>query len=463
MQLRLYNSLTRKLEDFRPITPGTVLQYTCGPTVYFFQSLGNFRTFTLSDFLLRTLQFNGFKVRFIMNLTDVGHLTGDNAGDADTGDDRLELAAEKEGKSAQEIAEFYTKQFLEDFDKLNLVKPVKFTKASDYIQEQIELVKTLEMKGYTYKTTDGVYFDTSKFKGYTQMSGFTPADGGEGARIEPNPEKKNPMDFALWKKTPSGQRRWQEWDSPWGVGFPGWHLECSAMVLNELGDTIDIHIGGEDHKTVHHPNEIAQSQCATGKKPVNYWVHGTHLQVDGGKMGKSLGNIYTVTDVENKGFHPLSLRYFYMTAHYRSALNFTWTALQSSDNALKKLYTSVSGLRQEENAQVDEVYLAEFTDAINDDLNIPKAMAVVWDMMKSDLEEGTKLVSILKFDEVLGLNIEEHVGLEIPKKVQDLAQTRRQYRKKKIRDKADPNRKPNEELGSVVEDVGEDIKMMRKI
>jgi cysteinyl-tRNA synthetase len=461
--INVYNSLTKKIENFRSITPQQVLMYTCGPTVYFFQHIGNFRTFTTSDFVLRTMQLNGYKVRYVMNLTDVGHLTGDNLGDADVGEDRLEIAAEKEGKSAREIADYYTKHFMTDYDRLNLTKPQKFPRATEYIQEQTDLIKTLEMKGYTYKTSDGMYFDTSKFDNYSAMSGLTPENIQEGARVEANPEKRNSNDFALWKFSSSNEQRWQEWNSPWGVGFPGWHIECSAMAMKELGETIDIHMGGEDHKMIHHPNEIAQSECATGKKFVNYWLHVTHLQVDGGKMSKSLGNIYTVSDVQNKGFDPLALRYFYMTAHYRNTLNFTWGALQSADAALKKLYSLVGDYKDSESAEVDYLYSDKFKTALNDDFNLPKALAVVWDLLKSDLPEGVKLVTVLKFDEVLGLKIDEHVGLEIPEKIINLARTRQQYRKNNIWDKADVIRREIENQGYVIEDTNGEFKLRKKI
>ncbi|HLB52024.1 cysteine--tRNA ligase [candidate division WWE3 bacterium RIFCSPHIGHO2_12_FULL_38_15] len=452
MPFKLYNSMSKSLEDFEPINPNLVTIYFCGPTVYDFATIGNFKTYTLGDVLVRALKFNGFKVKYIMNLTDVGHLTGDNLGDADLGEDRIELAAEKEGRSARDIANFYIEQFLREYEKLNLIKPLKFIRATDYINPMIELIKVLERKGFTYKINDGIYFDTSKYSKYGELSGLTAESIMEGARVEPNPLKKNPNDFALWKFSPQDKIRWQEWDSPWGKGFPGWHIECSAMILKELGETIDVHGGGEDLKMIHHQNEIAQSECSSGKQFVKYWVHGAHLQVDGGRMGKSLGNAYTVSDIESKSFDPLSLRYFYLSAHYRSKLNFTWEALQNAQNSVKKLYDIIGSYEEGGEGRIEEPFLFKFVEAINDDLNMPKALAVAWDLLKSDFPESSKIMTLLKFDEVFGFKLENHVGYEIPQKVQDLAKMRNEYRKAGIWDKADQIRKEVEALGFVIED-----------
>lgn len=456
---KLYNSLTKKVEEFKPLRPDEVTLYSCGPTVYNFAHIGNFRSFYLADLAHRSLRFHNYNVRFIMNLTDVGHLTDD----ADAGDDKLEKAADREGKSAKEIADFYIKQFLSDYDELNLLRPTKFTRATDYIEEQIELVRVLERKGYTYKTSDGIYFDTSKFADYGVMSGLTLENDEREERVEENLEKRNAADFALWKFSPKGERRWQEWNSPWGVGFPGWHIECSAMSMKELGATIDIHTGGEDHKMIHHPNEIAQSECATDKKFVNYWLHSAFMKVNDTRMGKSNNNMFTVADVVEKGYSPLALRYFYMTAHYRTPVNFTWGALQSADNAMKKLFTVLEGYKEDQEADVNEEYMRAFSDAIGEDLNTPKALAVVWDMLKSDLPESTKLKTLLKFDNVLGLGLDSHIGLEIPQKVLNLAVTRNEYRKAAIWDKADLVRREIESHGYLVEDLPTGYKLKRKV
>ncbi len=463
MTLYLHNSLTRQTEEFKPQDPKNVTFYTCGPTVYFYQHIGNFRTFTISDFLYRTLVLNGYTVNYIMNLTDVGHLTGDNEGDANTGDDRLEKAAEKENKSAKEVANFYIQDFLKSYEELNLKKPKKFTRATDYIQDQIDLVKSLEQKGFTYEISDGIYYDTSKFEKYGEMSGNTKESIKEGARVEPNPEKRNATDFALWKFSPKDKMRWQEWDSPWGRGFPGWHIECSAMAMKELGQTLDIHMGGEDHKSIHHPNEIAQSEGATGKTFVNNWIHVAHLQVDGGKMGKSLGNGYTIEDIKQKGFDPIALRYFYMNAHYRSPQNFTWEALQHAQNALTKLYDILSNYKEDRNALPDKNMLEKFKDSLNADLNVPKALSVVWELIKSNQPEQVKITTLLQMDEFLGFNLIDHVGYEIPTNITEMAKTRQEYRRKGIYDKADVLRKQIEAEGFVVEDVQGAFKVKRKL
>ncbi|PIS22784.1 cysteine--tRNA ligase [candidate division WWE3 bacterium CG08_land_8_20_14_0_20_41_10] len=464
MALQLYNSLSKQVQEFSSIDPQAVKMYTCGPTVYSFAHIGNFRTFALSDFLLRVLKFNGYSTKFIMNITDVGHLTGDNEGDADTGDDRLEVSAKKEGKSVKDIVSFYTNQFIVDYEKLNLTKPEKFTPATQYIKEQIDLVRRLKEKGFTYQIDDGVYFDTSKFKDYGHLSGLTEESVKEGARVEPNPQKRHPLDFALWKLSPPYSTRWQEWESPWGKGFPGWHLECSAMIFKELGEQIDIHIGGEDHKSIHHQNEIAQSEGASGKKFSQFWMHVTFLQVDGGKMGKSLNNTYTLADLESKRFLPASLRYFYMTGHYRKPLNFTWESLTSAQNSLKKLYEIVSGynVSKDSTGQVSAEFLQKFERAINDDLNMPKALSVAWDLVKSDLEEDIKVATLLKFDEVLGFGFDALIGFEVPKEVGDLARTRWEYKKVGIWDKADYIRRQIDEMGFTVDDTAEGYRVKKK-
>jgi cysteinyl-tRNA synthetase len=462
--MRFYNSLTRKIEDFKPQHSDLVTMYCCGPTVYSYTTIANFRTYFLSDLTYRALNLNDYKVHFVMNLTDVGHLSGDNFGDADIGEDRIEKSAAKEGKSAREISDFYIKDFYKQYDKLNLRKPVKFTRATEYIDEQIELVGKLEEKGYTYKTGDGVYFDTSKYEKYGQLSGLSLENIKEGARVEINPEKKNPTDFALWKFSNPEDHRLQEWDSPWGKGFPGWHLECSAMSLSELGETVDIHLGGEDLRMIHHQNEIAQSECVTGKEFVKYWIHGAHLQFEGGRMGKSLGNAFTVPDIEEKGFNPLALRYLYMTAHYRSPLNFTWESLQSAQNSLDNLYQTVSGIKPDKEGRVSEKYFSKFKEKVDDDLNMPEALAVMWEMLKNSISEPSKLATVLRMDEVLGLNIDEKIGYEVPQNIIDMARTRQEYRKNGIWEKADVLRKQMLEAGFVVEDLNENnFKIKRKL
>jgi cysteinyl-tRNA synthetase len=443
MDIYLTNSLTRKKEKFIPLNTSKIGMYTCGPTVYNFATIGNFRTYLSADILLRTLKYNGYKVDYIMNLTDVGHLTGDNLGDADTGEDRMEKEAKKERKTAWEVAKEYTEAFLTDLHKLNLEDPDNFVKATDHIKEQISLVKELEEKGLTYKISDGIYFDTASYEKntgfkYGEMSNLDQIK--EGARVEVNPEKKNPRDFALWKFSPEGVRRDMEWDSPWGVGFPGWHIECSAMSMKYLGETFDIHVGGEDLKSTHHPNEIAQSQGATGKKFVDYWIHGAFLTVDGGRMGKSLGNAYTIADLEKKGFSPLDLRYFYLSGKYNEPLNFTWESLKAAQVALSRLKSQITNYKSQgsertmlspEKEKQIETFRANFTEAINDDLNTPKALSVFWSMLSSNIPSVDKYDLAINFDEVLGLKLSEGQDSikQIPTNIQELMTKREQLRK----------------------------------
>lgn len=454
--MTLYNSLSRELEEFKPENPPSVTMYTCGPTVYAFAHIGNFRTYMMADLLHRTLAMNEYKVKFVMNLTDVGHLTGDNLGDADNGEDRMEKSAVKEGKTAWEVAEFYTEAFLKDYQALHLLKPQTFAKATDHIKEQIALVETLEEKGYTYTISDGVYFDTAAFPEYGALSNLDEIK--EGARIEVNPEKRNPRDFALWKFSPLEEKRQMEWDSPWGKGFPGWHIECSAMSMKYLGESIDIHTGGIDLRETHHPNEIAQSEAATGKLFVHYWLHSAFMLVDGQKMSKSLGNVYRVYDLEKEGFEPLALRYLYLQTHYRQEMNFTFTSLEAAQNALIKLRKSACTLEETE-VGVSE-FEAEFKQAMNEDINSPKALAILWDMLKSDIPSGQKLHGLYMMDEVLGFGLKEYRETElrkkpltIPHEVRELADMRQTMRKSKQFAQADQIRNKILKLGFEVVDI----------
>ena len=455
--MKLFNSLSRKIENFKPINPPHVGMYTCGPTVYDFAHIGNFRTYTTADLLVRTLQYNGYNVKYVMNLTDVGHLTGDNLGDADLGEDRMEKAARKEGRTAWDIAKFYTDAFLKDYERLNLTKPLIFSKATDHIKEQIELVQELEKKGFTYRTTDGIYFDTSKFPEYGKLSSLDKIK--EGARVEINPEKKSPRDFALWKFSKEVEKRQMEWDSPWGVGFPGWHIECSAMSMKYLGETFDIHAGGIDLKETHHPNEIAQSEAATGKPFAKYWMHGAFMLVDGKRMSKSLGNNYKVQDIVKNGFDPLTLRYLYMQTHYRQEMNFTWEALEGAYNALTHLREIVSEMGEEQKIGCAG-FEQQFLDAINDDLNTSQAIAIMWELLHSRYPNSAKLKSLYKFDKVLGLNIKEFQISNfkfqisnVPEEVEKLAKEREELRKQKKFDMADEVREKIKKFGYETQDL----------
>ena len=417
--MKLYNSLNRVVEEVMPRDAGKIGMYTCGPTVYSTPTIGNFRTYTLSDILTRSLRYLGYEVKHVMNLTDVGHLTGDNEGDSSQGEDRLEKAAKKEGKTAWEISEGYAKEFFVHMDKLGIQRPEVVCKATDHIQEQILMVSELEKNGLSYKIQDGIYFDVLAYEKtgakYGELSTLDQIKFG--ARLDPNPEKKDPRDFALWKFSPAGEKRHMEWESPWGIGFPGWHIECSAMSTKYLGDQFDIHVGGEDLRSTHHPNEIAQAEGATGKKPfVATWVHGAFLLVDGGRMGKSLGNAYTVDDIEKRGYDALALRYFYLTGHYRKQLNFTWEALSGANTALLKLRKMYQSLKSDQSERTTlsaekmesiEKYQAEFRSAIENDLAMPKALATVWGMVKSNIPNYDKADLLLEWDKVLGIGVDK--------------------------------------------------------
>lgn len=462
--MKLYNSLTRKVEDFEPRLEGKIGMYTCGPTVYSTPTIGNFRTYTLSDILSRSLRYLGYDVKHVMNLTDVGHLTGDNLGDADTGEDRLEKAAKKEGKTAWEISTAYSSEFYEHMKLLNIVVPDIVCKATDHIPEQIVMVQGLEQKGFVYRISDGMYFDVASYEAmgnrYGELSTLDQIKAG--ARVEPNKEKRDPRDFALWKFSPSGERRHMEWDSPWGVGFPGWHIECSAMSTKYLGSQFDLHVGGEDLRSTHHPNEIAQAEGATGKRPfVTTWIHGAFLLVDGGRMGKSLGNAYTVEDVVAKGVDPLALRYLYLTGHYRRQLNFTWDALASAQTALTKLRGIYSGARvdqdrtalsEEKLAKIQE-YSRDFRARLEDDLDMPGVLATLWEVAKSNIPGVDKTELFADIDHVLGLDLDHATPVkEMSEKVKKLMVKREKLRKAKKWEAADLVRDEIEALGWKVSD-----------
>ncbi|MDD3190864.1 MAG: cysteine--tRNA ligase [Candidatus Pacebacteria bacterium] len=403
MTLRIYNTLTKQIEDFRPIDDKCVTMYSCGPTVYDFVHIGNLRTFMMADFLRRTLLFLGYEVKHIKNITDVGHLTQD---DIDAGEDKMLKAAKREHKTPQDIARFYEEAFKKDEEKLHILPAYKFTRATEYIDEMIKLIEKLIAKGYAYETNGSVYYDINKFDKYGQLSGNALENLKIGARLEANPDKKNPYDLALWLK--SGEEHLMKWQSPWSVGYPGWHIECSAMSIANLGETLDFHTGGEDNIFPHHENEIAQSEGATGKKFVNYWVHARFLLVDGEKMSKSKGNFYTLKDIEEKGFDPLVYRYLCLTAHFQSQMNFTWQSLKDSQNALKKLYAFAGSVDSKEEGSGIEKYIEKFQAALEDNLNTPLAIATVWEMIKDrSMSDRDRKTTLLKFDEVLGLGLSD--------------------------------------------------------
>ena len=401
-----HNTLSGETEVFVPLMEGVVKMYNCGPTVYSRQHIGNIRPYVFADTLYRILSYWGYEVKQVINITDVGHL----ASDADEGEDKMEAAAKKAGKPAQEIAKEYTDLWFADLDALGIDRShIIFSPATEYIQEQIVLIQTLEEKGYTYRGEKGVYFDTTRFPGYGKLGNIALEGLQEGTRVEADPEKHSPHDFFLWKFAEPGVKREQEWESPWGVGFPGWHIECTAMIFRLLGKQIDIHTGGIDHIPVHHNNEIAQAEAASGKKYVDYWMHNAHAMVDGKKISKSLGNSVYLSDLANKGISPLALRYWYLTAHYRTQVNFTWEAVEGAAAALgrlKKMMAEWAPPAEEMPATPDPEFMRDFLELIAYDVDTPKALALVWVFVKNDAVSGAvKYATLLEADKLLGLDL----------------------------------------------------------
>jgi cysteinyl-tRNA synthetase len=441
--VKLHNTLGRKKENFKPLKNKQVGFYSCGPTVYSFAHIGNLRNYIFNDILKRTLEYNSYKVNHVMNITDVGHLTSD----ADEGEDKMEKAAKKEKKTAKQIADFYTKAFKKDIKALNIMEPNIWAKATDHIREQIDVIKTLEKNGYTYRIKDGIYFDTSKVKDYGKLTGPKQRKLKAGARVKMAEGKKNITDFALWKF--SDEKRQMEWNSPWGIGFPGWHTECVAMAMKYLGIPFDIHTGAIDLIPTHHTNEIAQAKAAFNKDLAKYWLHGEHLILKQGKMAKSEGNIILVDDLVEKGFNPLAFRYLCLTTHYRSKLTFSWESLKASQNALDNLYEKITLF----NRPVKMRYYKErkeFLKYINDDLDTPKALALVWRLVK---EGNADKELLIEFDKVLGLDLSKIKKQAIPKKIKDLAKKREKCREEKNFKIADQIRREIEKSGYSIEDT----------
>ncbi len=465
MDLILYNTLTKNKEKFNPLEKNVVKLYSCGPTVYSFAHIGNFRTYIFMDTLRRTLKYNGYELKHVMNITDVGHLESDS----DEGEDKMEKAAKKENKDPYEIAQFYMNAFLNDVEKLNIDKPEIITRATDNIEEMIEYVKDILKNGYAYETSKGIYFDISKLDKYPVLSNRKIDEQIAGARVEVDPEKRNPYDFAIWIKAP--ENHIMKWQSPWGLSYPGWHLECSAMSRRFLGEEFDIHTGGVDHIPTHHENEIAQAKGATGKIPAKTWMHCEFLLVDGGKMSKSLGNVYTISQLEEKGITPLAYKLFCFTAHYRTKLNFTFEGVNSAQKALERLYDSY--LKHKNcNDYVDEVeiekYRQTFLSYINDDLNMPAAMSVVWEVARNSKKSNKYANLLLEFDKVLGLdlvNAEEHISKmeeeEIPEEIKQLIEERKEARDNKDWEKSDKIRDIIIQKGYSIKDTKEGIIVKR--
>ncbi len=443
--LKIYNTLTRKKEEFKSIKKGQVGMYVCGPTVYWYQHIGNLRTYIFSDILRKVLSFNGYKVKEVMNVTDVGHLTSDS----DTGEDKIEEAAKKEHKKTKDIAEYYLKIFKQDFKKLNISEPSIWSKATEHIKEQIEFIKDLEKKGFTYKTSDGIYFDTSKLKDYGKLAKLDVKGLQAGKRICLG-EKKNKTDFALWKFSEKPGVRQQEWKSPWEIGFPGWHIECSTMSTKYLGKEFDIHTGGIDHIPIHHTNERAQNIARFGKPTVKYWIHGNFLTFKGEKVSKSKGGLFTISELEEKGFKPLEYRYLVLGTHYRKPLNFSLEELTSAKNSYQRLKNIVSEIKDDK--KTNKGYLDEFKKAIDNDLNIPQALQVLWKLVRDEKAQG-KIQVIKKIDEVLGLDLLKKEKISIPKQVSVLVKQREQARKNKDFKKSDELRNKIKKLGYGVDDT----------
>ncbi len=452
MRIKFYNTLTKRKEEFIPLNKNIVTMYSCGPTVYKDATIGNMRTNIFMDTLRRTLKYNGYKLKHVMNITDVGHLVSD----ADEGEDKMIKSAKEEGKTPLQIAEYYTNLFMNDLKRLNIDLPEIICKATDNIKEMIEYVEELVKNGYAYETSTAIYFDVSKLDNYGILSGINLKEQKAGARVELDKEKKNPYDFALWIKAP--ENHLMKWESPWGLSYPGWHIECSTMGKKYLGEQFDIHTGGVDLIPTHHENEIAQSKGCTGKIPARYWMHGEFLLIDGGKMSKSLHNVYLVEDIVKRGYSPLAYKLFCFTSHYRNKLNFTWEGIDAADKSLIKLKEAYdkhnNGSEVISQEEIDN-YKTRFLEAINDDLNMPVAMSVVWEVAKNPNKSKQLAEVLLDFDRVLGLKIDEKVednNEDIPEEIAQLVEERKIARENKNWAESDKLRDLIKEKGYIVRD-----------
>ena len=463
MDIYFYNTLTRKKELFKPIDEKEVRIYSCGPTVYKDATIGNMRTSIFQDVLRRVLRYNGYKLKHAMNITDVGHLVSDG----DEGEDKMVKSAREEHKSPEEIANHYTKLFFDDLKALNVETPEIVCKATDHIKEMLEYVKVLVKKGYAYETSTAIYFDVSKLDKYPVLSNLNVEEQKAGARVEVDKEKKNPYDFALWIKAP--ENHLMKWDSPWGPSYPGWHIECSAMGQKYLGEQFDIHTGGIDLIPTHHENEIAQSKGYCGKIPARFWLHGEYLLINGGKMSKSLGNVYLLKDIINKGYNPLSYKLFTYSSHYRNKLNFTWEGMESSEKAFERLKNGyklhLNGTDDVEDDVINE-YEERFHKAINDDLNMPLAMSIVWEVVRYQKKSPKLAKLLLKFDEVLGLKIDENDNnikeVKIPEEILKLVEERKVARENKNWEESDRLRDVINDKGYLIKDTKEGVEISKK-
>ncbi len=458
MSLHLYDTWTRSLREFTPLQPGEVGLYTCGPTVYDYQHIGNYRTFLFEDGLKRVLRLNGLKVNHVMNITDVGHLVSDG----DDGEDKMEKGSRRTGKTAWDIAALYTESFVGDLKLLGIDFPTTLCKATDNIPEQIAFIEEIEKKGYTYITSDGVYFDTAKQQSYGYLGRLDIKGLQAGARVDLG-EKRNATDYALWKFSKPEDKRQMEWDAPWGRGFPGWHIECSAMAHKYLGEYFDIHCGGEDHITVHHTNEISQSEAAYGSRLSNYWMHGYFLLTNDAKMSKSAGEFLRVQLLIDKGYDPIAYRYLCLTAHYRTQMTFSWESLDAAQIALDRLRLNIHSMGAP-GSQPNAEYVAKFMDKLNDDLNFPQALALTFEVSKSDLPNAEKKATLLKFDEAFGLGFAswQPKEVDVPENVRTVADARWAARNAKDWAEADRLRGELTALGWTMKD-GKDAYTLTKL
>ena len=459
MDIYFYNTLTKQKDLFKPIEEGKVKIYSCGPTVYKDATIGNMRTNLLNDTLRRVLKYNGYELKHVMNITDVGHLVSDG----DEGEDKMLKSAREEHKSPLEIAEHYTKLFFRDLERLNIETPEVVCKATDHIKEMLEMVQKIMKNGYAYETSTAIYFDVSKLDKYGILSGINLNDQKAGARVDIDPEKRNPYEFALWIKAPANHL--MKWDSPWGPSYPGWHIECSAMSTKYLGEEFDIHTGGIDLVPTHHENEIAQNKGACGKNPAHYWIHGEYLLINGGKMSKSLGNTYLIDDIIARGYSPLAYRLFNYSCHYRGKLNFTWEGIESANTSLIRLREGYQK-HLNGNSNVSDEIIADmenrFHQAINDDMNMPLALSVVWEAVKYP-EKSPKIAQLLKkFDTVLGIKIDEVQETKLPQEILDLVEERKQARSDKNWSESDRLRDLIAEKGYVVKDTKDGTEVLKK-
>lgn len=458
--LKFYNTLTRNKQEFTPLNGKIVTMYSCGPTVYNYAHIGNLRTYIFMDLIRRVLKYDGYKIKGVMNITDVGHLMADS----DDGEDKMQKASREQQKSPYEIAEFYSNIFFTDLKKLNIGKPEIIAKATDHIQEMIDYVVALLDAGYAYETSDGIYFDIAKFPKYGSLSGKKRDDQVAGARVEVNTEKRNPDDFALWKK--ADPLHIMQWESPWGMGFPGWHIECSAMSQKYLGKVFDIHSGGVDHIPIHHENEIAQNEALTGTKSVEFWMHGEFMLVDGGKMSKSLGNTYTIAQLEERGYSPIDFRFFCLNAHYRKKLNFTFDGLDAAKVARERLMLALAG-HKAGSAKIAQdkldKYKEDFANAVNDDINVPLALGVLFQAIKEPKSNDIYKLA-LEFDKVLGLSLDvlpeiKEEPIELPEEIVALVNERAEAKKNRDFAKADAIRAKITELGYTILDTKDGAKV----